>query len=125
MLFIDFHVLLVSSLCVILHMIEMTCKMHENNVNNLAYVCEPCHKSLKMLTQILLTSFVQSVRTSINGFSYILMDNSNMAMLSMEPKKRIISLYSNYCLTSYSISCRHITYMMLQLLANQMLHVLL
>ena len=31
-----------------------------------------------------------------------------MVTLSMEPRKQIITLHKNYCLTSYSISCRHI-----------------
>ena len=38
------------------------------------------------------------------------MDNSNMATLSMEPRKWIITLHNNYWLTSYSISCRHIAW---------------
>ena len=34
------------------------------------------------------------------------MDSSNMAMLSMEPRKQIITFQNNYYLTSYSVSCR-------------------
>ena len=39
-----------------------------------------------------------------------LMDSSNMATLSMEPRKQIITLQNNYYLTSYSVSCRHFTW---------------
>ena len=57
MLFIDFHMLLVSSLCVILHVIEVTYQMHKNNVNNLVYVSlvTNTNKSLKMLFDTNLT----------------------------------------------------------------------
>ena len=37
------------------------------------------------------------------------MDNSNMPMLSTEPRKWIIILHSNYSPTSYSIICKHYT----------------
>ena len=39
------------------------------------------------------------------------MDNSSMAMLSMEPRKQIITPHNNYCLTSYAISYRHFTWL--------------
>ena len=51
------------------------------------------------------------------------MDNSEMAILSMEPVKWIITLHNNYCLILYSISCRHSRNAATA--SNQMLHVLL
>ena len=47
-----------------------------------------------------------------------------MVTLSMEPRKWIITIYNNYSLTSYSISCR-LTPEMFQLLTNWMLYMLL
>ena len=45
-----------------------------------------------------------------NAYAFLLMDNSmdnhDVMALSMKPRKRIITLHNNYCLTSYSISCR-------------------
>ena len=68
------------------------------------------NKSLKILLGTNPTkSFVQCIHASINGFNDTSMDNSNIAMLRMAPRKRIFTLPNRYCLTSYSISGRHIT----------------
>ena len=47
----------------------------------------------------------------IDSMIHTLMSNSNKATISMEPKKWIIILHNNYSLISYSISCRHITWL--------------
>ena len=49
------------------------------------------------------------MHASINGLNDILIDNSNKVTLSMEYRKWIITFHKNYSLTSYSISCKHIT----------------
>ena len=109
---IDFCVLLTSSLHVILHVIEMThwstSTMQTNLVN--VNLITNINKSLKTLLDTNLTKFCTTVHASINGFDDTLIHISNMAMLSMEPRKQIITLYNNYYLTSYTISCRHITW---------------
>ena len=108
---IDFCMLLASSSCAILHMIKMT--MHKNNANRFSK-CEPRHKHINKSLKTLIgtnifKSFIQCICASTNGFHDNSRDNYSMAMLSMEPRKWIIALHNNYSLTSYSISCRHIT----------------
>ena len=50
-----------------------------------------------------------------NEYAFLLLDNlmenPSIVMLSMEPRKRIDTLHNIYCLTSYSISCRHFTWL--------------
>ena len=41
--------------------------------------------------------------------TYLIQRGFNIVILSMEPRKQIITIYNKYSLTSYSISCRHIT----------------
>ena len=55
----------------------------------------------------MLKSNVRCIYTFINGFSDTLMDNSNLAMLSIQPRKWIITLHNNYCSTCCSISYKH------------------
>ena len=58
------------------------------------------NKSLELLLNIKVLYNVYIILLMDNS-----VDNSNMATLSMEPRKQIITLHNNY---SYSISCRHI-----------------
>ena len=95
MLSIDFCVLLVSSLNVILHMIELTHRCSRITLSNVSLITN-MNKSLKI--QTLLKFFEQHVHASVNEFDTS-MDNSKMATLSMEPRKQIIILHNNYFLT--------------------------
>ena len=105
MLSIDFHVLLMSSMHVILHVIDMTCQCMRIMWANLLNVslAITINKSLKMFLNT-------HVHASINRFNDTSMDNSSITSLSLEPRKWIILLHNNYSLTSYSISCKHITW---------------
>ena len=106
MLSIDFHVLLMSSSHVILHVIDMTCQCMRITWANLVNVslATTISKSLKMFLN---THVHASIKNRFNDTS---MDNSSMASLSLQPRKWIILLPNNYSLTSYLISCRHITW---------------
>ena len=102
---IDFHMLLISCSYVILHMIKVThqcTRITQIILVKVSFVTN-INKSLK--TQTLL----KCTHATINGLDDNLMDNSNMTVLSIEPRKRIIIFHNNYCLTSHLISCRHIT----------------
>ena len=84
--------------------IEMTCQCMRimwASLINVSLITN-INKSLKTLLNINLT-----VHASINGFNDTSMDNSKLATLSMGPRKWIITLHSNYRLTSFSMSCRH------------------
>ena len=81
--------------------------MYENNASKLINVSLITRTNENFNTPLdtnLLKSFAQ-YHTSIYGLN----DNSKVAMLSMEPKKQIITLHNYYCLISNSISCWHIT----------------
>ena len=111
---IDFCMLFASCSHVILQAIEMTHQCTRITWANLINVClitSIARASRQSLMQSLLKSFVKHIHTFINGINDNLMDNSIIAMSSMEPRKRIITLHNNYCLTSYSIICKHITWL--------------
>ena len=50
-----------------------------------------------------------------------LMDNSNMTMLSLEPRQQTITLHNNFTVSFFIQSAVGILEMLLLLLANQML----
>ena len=81
--------------------------MHENSASNLVNLCEPCHEHKQEPRAV--AQHKPYLKVLYNVYIILLMDNSmdnaNMATLSMEPRKQIITLHNNY---SYSISCRHI-----------------
>ena len=84
--------------------------MHENNMGKFSK-CEPHHKHKQEPQDV--AQHKPYLKVLYNMYALLLMDNSmdnsNIMILSMEPRKWIITLHNNYCLTSYSISCRHTT----------------
>ena len=82
-------------------------RIMQTNLVNVNLVTD-INKTLKTLFNTNLTSCIQCTCASINGLNNNWIDNSNMVKLNMEPKNWIITIH-NYCLTSYSISCRHVT----------------
>ena len=85
---------------------------HKNNASKLSE-CEP-HHGCKLVSWNIVWN-EPYLKALYNVCMFLLMDNlmenSNMAMLIMEPSKQIITLHNNYCLSSYSISCRHFTWL--------------
>ena len=86
--------------------------MHENNAIKFSK-CEPNHEFKQEPWDI--ARHKSYLKVLYNTYTFLLldnlMDNFNMAILSMEPRKWIITLHNNYCLTSHSISCRHFTWL--------------
>ena len=55
---------------------------------------------------------VVAIDAPINTRDDTLIGTPNMDILSMEPRKWIITLHNNYCLTSYSSSYSHSSYVL-------------
>ena len=111
----DFCMLLMSCSRVILHVIKMTYQstriMQVNLVNGSVTVNIHCKQEPQdvALHKPYLKVLYNMYALLLMDLMIILMDSFNITMLSMEPRKHIITLYNKYCLTSYSISCGHIT----------------
>ena len=101
---IDFCKSLMSSLCTILHVIEMSHQCMRITKSNLVHVSLVININKGRKTNLAQHKPYLKIRWCNTS-----MDNSNMTMLSMELRKWIITLHNNDYLTSYSISCRHIT----------------
>ena len=97
----------VHSSLIILHAIKMIHQMHRNFASKFSKQEPQDVAQNKPYLKFLYNTYTL---LHINGFDYILVDNSNMVMLSMECRKWIITFQNNYCLTCYSISCRRITW---------------
>ena len=87
-----------SWLCVILQVIKM---IHQHSRIMLSK-SEPCHKHKQDPSDI--AWHRPYLKVLYNAYALLLRDNfmdiSNMATRFMEPRKRIITLYNNYCFTS-------------------------
>ena len=64
-------------------------RITQSNLVNVSLVTN-IHKSLKILL------ILYNICTSINGIDDISIENSSMATLSMEHRKRIITIHNNY-----------------------------
>ena len=96
---IDSCMLFMSCLLVLLHMIKMTHQSMRILQANIINVNLDTRASRRCSAQTLLKRFIQCICTSINGLYDNSVDNSNMAMLSMKPRKWIITLHNHYSLT--------------------------
>ena len=92
----------------------LTCQIaHQTHKNNTRIFskCELHHKHKQEPQDI--AHHKPYLKVLYNKYAYLLMDNSmdnsNMAMLSMEPRKMIIILHNNNCLTSCLIIYKHFT----------------